>query len=328
MGEAESGQPQEPGASRMIRVLAVILPLSALVVGGYLIIQRLDAREAVFEIDQSSPEALFTSAARMVREGRADLLTELLYAHSEGERAVLRGVGGVLGALQRAAYAAAEAYPDEIRRVRAQAQQAAQEGKASNIFATIAQRMGMNPSRGNIFRESDDPGADAIASLLADPFGWIERNGEKLGTMSMGDRMAGVTWDGRPVLMPFPLMMELKEDDKWYVVLPTNLPGVRRAIDEMIEEDDRREMILLILQSVRQAFDDLALGMRSGEIRNLDHAANKLGEYAMPPVGLGIIAFSRYMEIARQAEREQRRREREQKDRHATGTSPGDGDGG
>lgn len=312
MDEAASQQEQPRGARRAVRVLAVVLPLVALAAGGYLIVQRLEARQAAFEIDQSTPEALFTTAARMVREGRADLLTELLYAHSEAEREVLRGIGGVLGALQRAGYAAAEAFPDEIRRIREEAMAAAREGKAGNVFATIAQGMGMNASRGNIFTESDDPGADAIASLLADPFGWIERNREKLGTMTMGDRMAGVTWDGRPVLTPFPMMMELKEDDRWYVVLPTNLPGVRQAIDEMIEDAERREMILLILQSVRQAFDDLATDMQTGKIRNLDHAANKLGEYAMPPVGLGMIAFGRYMEIAKQSEREQRRAEREQ----------------
>ncbi len=318
---------QRSGAGWAVRVLAVLLPLVAIAVGGYLIVERLEARQAVFEIDQSTPEAVFASAARMVGEGRADLLTELFYAHREGEREVLRGIGGVLGALQRAGYAAAEAYPEEIQRIREEALAAAREGKAGNIFAMIAQGMGMSASRGNIFSESDDPRADAIASLLADPFGWIERNREKLGTMSMGDRMAGVTWDGRPVLTPFPLMMELKEDDRWYVMLPTNLPGVRQAIDEVIEDSERREMILLILQSVRQAFDDLASDMRSGKIRNLDHAANKLGEYAMPPVGLGMIAFSRYMEIARQGERETRRIEREKTAGETTGraTDPAGG---
>lgn len=319
------------GVHPLVKAGAVLLPMVAIGVAVLLVVQRMEATKPAFAFEQDSPEVLFASARRMVSEGRADLLTELAYANSDAEREVLRGIGGVLGAVQNAGYAAARAFPDEIERIRQQALDAASEGKASSILSMIGQGMGMGRSRGNIFSESDDPGADVVGSLLADPYGWIERNGDKLGVMTMGDRMAGVTWDGKPVLQPFPMLLELREDDKWYVMLPTNLPGVRQAIDEVIEDEERRRMLLLILQSVRQAFDDLAEGMRSGQIRNLDHAANKLGEYAMPPVGLGMIAFGRYMEIAQEARREERRKEREERQRRieeqraAEGKEPADG---
>ncbi len=295
-----------PRASKAIKWLAIGLPLIVLGVGLFLVIQRMEARRPPFEFAQDSPEAVFLSAKRMVSEGRADLLTELVYATSESERELLQGIGGILGGLQQAGYAAADTFPDEIRKIRENALAAVEAGGTGSVMAMIGKQMGSGGSSGpSIFADSDDIGADVIHSLLADPYGWIERNSEAVAFNPLGDRMVGLMINGAPIMLGgmLPVLMELREDDKWYIMPPTNFPGVRQAIDRMIEDDDGREMLLLVLQSIRQALEDIGTDMRSGKIRTLDHAANKLGEYALPPVGLGMIAFGKYMENVRQEQR-------------------------
>ncbi len=298
------------GASKAVKWLALGLPLIVLGVGVVLVVQRLEARRPAFAFEQDSPEAVFASAKRMVVEGRADLLTELVYAGSDGEREILRGIGGILGGLQEAGYAAGEVFPGEIQRIRETALEAVERGDVGSVMAMIGRQRG--GGRG-IFADSDDVGADIIHSLLADPYGWIERNSEGVEFNRQGDRLVWVMWNGKAVTLGgvLPVLMELREDDKWYIMPPTSMPGVQQMVDNFIEDAQRREQILLILLSIRQAFGDLATDMRSGKIRTLDHAANKLGEYAMVPVGLGAIAFGRYMEIAREEKREERKRERE-----------------
>ncbi len=302
------------GASSWVKWLAIGLPLIVLGVGLFLVVQRLEARKPPFEFRQDSPEAVFQAAKRMVSEGRADLLTELVYANSEGEREILHGIGGILGGLQEAGYAAAETFPEEIKRIRAEALEAVERGGTASVMAMIGGQVGRRGfGQSGIFADSDDIGADIIHNLLADPYGWIERNSEAVSFNPLGDRMVGLMFNGGPVMLGgmLPVLLERREDDKWYIMPPTNLPGVRQAIDAVIEDAERREMLLLVLQSVRQALEDIGTDMRSGKIRTLDHAANKLGEYALPPVGLGMIAFGKYMEIAEQERREERRRERE-----------------
>lgn len=302
---SKAGQnPSPPRSSLAIRIGAILVPLAATGVLAWLVFLR-DSGPRPFDIRQGTPQEVFESARRMVVEGRAELLTELVYADSDELRTLYRQLGSVLGSLQSAAMAAADRFPAEIAAVRAEALKAAQEGRSASLIEGVLTGRRQSGGRGSSqqggrLAKSDDPFADVIIALLSDPYGWIERNSDKLGTATISDTMVAVTWDSRPILPPFGVIMEQREDDKWYFMLPTQQPGVKEFLGQ---DPEQLQMLGYMLMSARNALADLATDMRGGKITTLDQASTKLGEYAFPTVALGMAAYGKYMQEKRQERR-------------------------
>lgn len=269
----------------------VALPILAAIAGLVLILSAPKGEEP-FEFSQATPADVIASAKRMVTEGRADLLTELIWAEDDAMRRLYRNIGGVLGSLQGVALAAADAYPDEIQQIRDEALEAAKEGRSSNIFARA---VGGARSRGSAsrFSQSDDPLNDVLQSVLADPYGWLERNVDRLTTVPISDDMVALMWDDKPILPPMGMVLQRKPDDKWYLVLPTHLPMVKEVLPKT---DDEYKVWASVLMVFQRAFDDLRDDIESGKIPNLDRAAEEAGKKVVVPAMLSFYAMSKVYE--------------------------------
>lgn len=287
----EAPGPEQPSPRAWGVWCAVALPVVAAIVGLILVLNA-NRGEATFEFSQATPEEVMASAKQMVIDGRADLLTELIWAEDESMRGLYRHLGGVMGSLQGVALAAARAYPDDIERVRNAAIEAAENGRSTNIFARAVggARQRRSASR---FSQSDDPLNDVLQTILANPYGWLESNVDRLTTQTISDDMVALMWDNKPIFPPMGVILQLKDDQKWYLVLPTHLPMVKGVLPKTEDEYQVWASVLMVFE---RAFDDLRDDIESGKIRNLDRAAEEAGKKVVVPAMLTFFALGKVYE--------------------------------
>ncbi|MFG0326721.1 MAG: hypothetical protein ACF8SC_05580 [Phycisphaerales bacterium JB037] len=242
-------------------------------------------REEEFTWSQDTPEEVLASAKEMVLAGRAELLTELIYAEDERMRLLYRQAGRILGSLQDLAEVVAERFPTEISRIERLAEEAAKKPTARR-----GSPMSRGPQLFQRFGESDDPINDAVQSVLADPYGWLTTESDKLTTVVVNDSMVAVLRDGKPILPPLGLVIEKKDDDRWYVIAPTSLPWVQRMLPKT---DEEFQIWMSLLQVVDNALVDLTKDIETGRINSLDRAVEEVGKKFATTAPLVIFAYSR-----------------------------------
>jgi hypothetical protein len=239
---------------------------------------------------QSSPEAVIATAQRMVEQGDADRLTDLLYADTPRMRDVLDQFGQTLRHLQQLADSIQKAYPEEIATLKAEAEAAAARGEATGFLGRIAGAAG---ARG---REAQlNAGGNrqqqfnlAIKSLFADPYAWLRDHSGRLTATPLSDDTAALLWDGKAVFPPVGLAMR-EDKGEWYVVLPTNLPGIAGA---MPRTDDEFEIVGALFQVLDNMLIDLRKDVESGKARDLEELSRVAGEKAFLPAMLVFFAYS------------------------------------
>lgn len=248
------------------------------------------------EYDQSSPEAVIASARLMVERGEAEELQRLIYAETPEMRRLLEQVGGLLQSLHELGQEVRRTYPEEIEKLRAEAAEAAKNGQASGFLSRMT---GMAASQRT--RRGRDPAEQrrafdmAMKELFADPYGWLERGADRLGVEPISDDMAAVLVDGKPVLPPIGLVMR-EENGRWYLVLPTNLPGVSSVVPRTPEGYEIAGSLVAVFENT---LDDLRKDVREGKAKSLDDLAGLAGEKAFLPVALAAVAYGKAMEEAR-----------------------------
>lgn len=257
--------------------------------------------------DQSSPQAVLKTAKEMVEKGDASRLTELIYADNQKMRQLLDEVGVVMGSLQELGRAVQKAYPEEIAKLRAEAEESAKKGEASSFIARMAgqatQQMGGIGRRNGKGGTPMDPDAarktfdNAMKELFADPYGWIASNETRLTAVTVADDRAVLLWDGKPAL-GIGLTMQKGDDDKWYVVLPTNAPGIASVMPKTEESWE-------IMGSLMDVFDnmllDLTKDVKKGKAKKLDNLATMAGEKAFVPAVMVFFAYTKAMEAEKKA---------------------------
>jgi hypothetical protein len=259
--------------------------------------------------DQSSPQAVLQAAKLMVAKGDADRLPDLIYADSKKMRQLLDELGVVLGSLQDLGRAVQKAYPDEIEKLKKEAEASAKNGEATSFISRMmgqaSQQMGGGPfgRRNKNGQPPADPDAaqkmfnNAMKELFADPYGWIAANETRLTVQSVADDRAALLWDGKPAL-GIGLAMQRGDDDKWYLVLPTSAPGFAQVMP-------RSEETWEIMGSLMDVFDnmlkDLAKDVKTGKARRLDDVAKLAGEKAFLPAVLVFVAYGKAMEAEKKA---------------------------
>ncbi|MCC6284545.1 MAG: hypothetical protein IT439_04465 [Phycisphaerales bacterium] len=263
---------------------ACVLTLVALVTAG--------CDRDRFQFTQDTPQEVLDAAKRMVLEGHAELLTELVFAEDERIRKLYRGLGGVLGSLEDLALQLAESFPTQVDSVRAEAQKAAAEGKSSSMLgAVLTGRRQQRTDTQSRFEKSDDPFNDVTQAIISDPYGWVSTSAERLSLTPISDDTVAVLWDNMPIFPPFGLIIQQKDDDKWYVVFPTSLPMVRNLLPSSDEELD---LWLALLGAVENSIEDLRKAVKRGEITSLDQAAQKLVEYVTPTAVMAFYAYGKW----------------------------------
>lgn len=244
-----------------------------------------------FEGDQTTPEAVIATAQRMVVEDRADLLPSLIWDRGDpNTRLLLDGVGQLFGTLQSLTRTLAETFPSDIARVQNDAVEAAKEGRSSSRLAAFL--TGRQRARSQL-QNSDDPLNDFAQQLMGDPYGWLERNADRLGTVPISGRLVALTWDSRPVAPPVGVVLELQEDGNWYITPPFHLPPLNRF---MPRTDEETQIWLSLLAVINNALADVERDVKNGKLRSLERAAEEFGKKVIMPVALVGFAMGKAIE--------------------------------
>jgi len=252
---------------------------------------------------QESPDAVVKAARQMVEQGRADQLTTLIYAENEDWARLMRRFGIMLGNLQKLGVSLQEAFPKEIAELKAQADEAAKKGQATGLLQqftgqrSLFQRRGKGamPSREDQNRRQDAINA-AIRRLFADPYAFLEDNAGRLTTTMVSDDIAAVLWDGQPILPPIGLSMKrevVKGKEKWYFILPTNLPYASMF---MPRSKDEFRMFGSLVATLDNVVLDLTKDVKEKRVSSLNEVASKAGERVLIPAAMVFYAYGKAVE--------------------------------
>ena len=259
-------------------VSGLVVGVLAVVVGA---VMRWGGSEVVErEYPQATPEASLEAVYEMVLAGDAGRLPELIHSESAAMRGALDDLAVLCRELQELAEAASEVFPEES--VRLSAVMRADPGAA---FGAIRPRGGnLDPTAG--------PARDSLRLLLADPYGWILAERERLSVAVIDDSRAAVLRDGRPVF-GIGMLMRRGEDERWRVELPLRIPGGARFTPQ---NDDEWRIVGSMLRVFAGAVEELEGDLRSGRARDMSDAARLAGEKALGPVVLVSIAYRQALE--------------------------------
>lgn len=281
-----------------------------------------DRAEAPLTLD--SPQATLETAEALVRAGRADRLVDLIHADDEQLRSLLNQFGRFLGELQSLAEAVEVAFPEEVAQLRAEAEALAKEGRAASLIDRLTGSPAGAPggpggSRGfgaDLIRNPDlrlDTGAETRRSAVnpfgggergrsrreafgriaqqffVDPYAWLEDGRGRLETVYVSDTMVALTWDGKTILPPFGLVLIEGPDGFWRLLLPTQYPGVRRA---MPQNEDEYAVYGSIVRTLENVIIDLRRDVEGGRVRNLTDLSDSAVEKIAIPAALVFFALS------------------------------------
>lgn len=265
------------------------------------------------DYSQETPEDLVRSAITMIRRGEASRLDDLIYAEDERMRAALVRLGDLLGRMQQLGSAVQKRFPEEVAALRTRAEEAVKDGRAGQLVLSLGGR----PSR-----ENEQQMQSMATAILADPYGWMDRNADRFGAMLLSEDLAVLTIDGQPALQPIGVPLR-RDGGKWYFALPMNVPGVSRA---MPRTDAEWAIIGYAMRTLDRAVGELTEDVRSGRIGSIKALQDELGDKLMGPGLMVFIAYNRELDVRRRRERLERqfdKREREWiKSREEAGQPP------
>lgn len=246
---------------------------------------------------RETPEGTILALKETIQEGRADRLGDFIYAEDPEMRRVLRRLGVFLGNVQQLGGSVQAKFPDEVAALKAAAEEAAKNGKATSFISQMASQVGGSGRRrqvrvgaggGEGMRASFD---DFLKSLMADPYGWAEQADTRLTTAFLTDDSVAMLWDEKPILAPLGMTMRRAEDGNWYIVLPTGAPGVGAFMPQTPEQ-------YKIFGSLIATFDNVVIDLRTdvdnGRVANLEQLSQKAGEKAFLPVAAAFFAYANY----------------------------------
>ncbi len=249
---------------------------------------------------QATPTDVIRSAAQMVKDNRADLLPNLLYAENDEMRRLYRALGTFLKHTQELAQSLQTKFPEEVNKLKKQGEEAAKKGQATTLFGQLAQAQSRS-RRGPPDKSQQEAFNAALKRIFVDPYGSLDDGVERLSTTPINDDVAAIMVDGKPMLAPLGLTMRrVKTDDReiWAVVPPLNIPGVANFVPKTKEE-------FQIWGSLIKTFDnvvvDLTKDVNSGAMKSLDDVSKKAGEKAFIPAAMTVFAYTQAMEARKKA---------------------------
>jgi hypothetical protein len=242
--------------------------------------------------------------------------------------------GRFLGNVQGLATTVQARFPEEVEKMRAEAQAAAEGNtKAPGFFADLAKEMNRGNQRGRNRRAGPPMGGaqgdrmrtsfDALMKqVLADPYAWarqVDGAAERLTTVPITDTSVALQFDGEPVLAPIGMTMRKADDGKWYFVLPTNLPGVSSF---MPKSKEQFQIFGGLIKVFDQVVIDLKADVEAGRISSLDGLAGAAGEKAFVPMAMTFFAYQRLTESQRKERQAQQNATTEKSAASATSPVP------
>ncbi len=274
------------------------------------------------EYSRASPEDVIGSAVLMVQRDEAERLTELVYAENIQMRSLLNQIGLMLGSMEELADTIAEKFPEELTEMRERIEADGGQSLIEQIASGAGGRGG--PGGGEQFRE-------IAKRIFSDPYGWLELYSDKLDVIYIADDSYGVMYDGQVLLQPWGLLIQ-KQEDGWYLMLPTNLPGARMILPDT---DDEYMIWGSLFKTIENGVRDMTADVKRGKTTSMNQLGQSAVEkFAIPAVMVGY-AYGKYREeemreqrAARRAAQDEAEREAEPTNDAGEGESTGDDDGG
>lgn len=230
------------------------IPARALgVIGAAVVLLLQGCAEPTY--DTSTPQATVDSMQQMIEDERADMLPQLLYIEPRDiefedgvtEASAIEDVRGklsdMLGQLWRVARKLQRKFPDEV----------------DQELATTASR-----STGGF--------GDWFGRILADPFGVLSDQRDRIYVEDMYDGTAAVLIDDEPAFGGLVSMIETP--DGWRITLP-----VQYAHSSEYWPQTRHEwsVIASMLLGIENSLSDFERELDSGGFRSLAHASERAG---------------------------------------------------
>lgn len=303
---AMPGGAQVPAKSSAWPVVIAALIVVATALGLAVLISRAAAKPTTYA--QASPEDLVKSAVGMIRNGEASRLVELFYAETPEGAAILKRTGDLLGAMQRLGTAVAKRFPDDIAKLREETLKKTQ-ANAAGVLSAVQVRPGgtgggagpgvsATAARRPPSQADQQQFQDFAKALFADPFGWIDRNADRLSAVTISDDRAAVLFDGKP-LPPVGLPLKLV-NNRWYIDVPLDLPQVKQFLPQVRHEYSILGNMLKVLENV---INELADDVNANKIGRVDLLAEKAGEKAVGPALMVFIVYGKEMDVRNRRER-------------------------
>jgi len=281
------------------------------------------SREPVYS--QSSPDEVIASAQAMIRNNDAEKLHQLIHADDIYMRGFLVRLGNLMGHLQELATDLNTKFPEDIRKMEAEAQAraaaAARQGRLAGVGALFGQLAAGGRSGSSTGAQREDAFRDTITQIFADPYSWLAEGAERISTVRIDDERVAVMWDKKP-MPPFGMVMEKKADGKWYVLLPVNVPVLNRYVPRTKAE---WSMFASLVKVFDNAVIELRDEVRNGQIRSFADVSRKAGEKIFVPAGLAALAIGRRYETKFAADRRAREASRNAEGNAGAGQSGGSG---
>ncbi len=257
---------------------------------------------------QKTPEDVIRTASLMVKNGDVKQLPNLIYAENNDMRAVLNRLGSLCGNAGALAIDLQARFPAEVAKLKADAQQAAAEGKPSSLLGQFMNQSGGNAAQTRRRRPQDtNPGEikaqqdefqQGLVRVFTDPFSMLEEAEGKLSVTPIDNTTVAVLYDDKPVFFPIGMTMKKSTDGRWYLVLPTNLPV---AGEYMPRNHEEYSIVGSLIRALDNAVIDLRKDVVAGNLKDIDEVSRRAGEKAfVPAVGI-FFAYSRAIEAREKA---------------------------
>lgn len=262
---------------------------------------------------RNTPEGTILATKYAVERGDARRIGQFIYAENEDYRRLFNRLGAFLGNVQKLGSAIETKFPDEVAALKAEAVEAAKNGKSVASLSTMISQIRGGSGGGGGNRRSRSPalgsGSDprdafdeGLKRLFADPYGWIAESEKRLTTTFLTDNSVALLWDEKPILPPIGMIMRQdSRDGLWYYVLPTNLPGVNNVMPKTKEQFE-------IFGGLIKVFDQVVIDLRndieSGKLRTLDDVSRAAGEKTFIPAAMTVFAYAKLSENQKKEARE------------------------
>lgn len=231
---------------------------------------------------QATPDDVIKSAQKMIEKGEAKKLEQLIYAENPEMRKVILRMGRMFGSLAELAKAVNAKFPQEVEELK----KSASSGGVSKLIGEFNQQRRRVGNPGG--QEPGDIFGDVLKQVMVDPYGWLKDNTGRLTTVPVDDNTAALMWDGKPLLAPIGVIMR-RDQGKWYLVLPTNLPILAQYLPRTPPEYYVFERLIVVLDN---AIKDLAKDINAGKLPDLNQTSRAAGEKAFIPTAMVMIAYS------------------------------------
>lgn len=245
-------------------------------------------------ISQKTPQDVIKTAKSLVKDGRADQLSKLIYADDEYSRAFMKRVGKLLGHLQELEYEVERAFPRDVQRIKdeakAKALAAAKSGAKSGGAAALLSQISSGSRKGPQ-KDTQKAFESLVSDIFADPYGWLDENESRLTVEMVTDDQAALLWDGEAILPPVGLALKQADDGKWFLMLPLNLPIIAKYAPKTREEWSLYASMVKVFDN---AIVDLRDDVRAGKVASFGDMARKAGEKLFPPMAITMVAISKY----------------------------------